>query len=313
MRKNLQDFAPDSSKLANPVSNLHRLRMKNQLLSLALAVSLTGSVVAEDALGIATNFDQQKIAALKTYLEKNPEAGDKDRALSMMIDAHLGLGDFTPVPDLLIQRYDGQAKGEEANLDVIIGEIVQPMVESGIVSNQRDKAKAFLTKFKADFATHPAGGRIAQVVDQIGADLFLPGVGDEMKIAFTALDGKEIDLAKMTDKVVLVDFWATWCGPCVAEMPNVVAAYAKYKEKGFEVIGISLDEDKGALEKFIADNKMPWPQYFDGKRWENELAQHFGISGIPATFLVGKGGKIVASNLRGPALDEEIEKALGGE
>ncbi len=113
----------------------------------------------------------------------------------------------------------------------------------------------------------------------------------------------------MQDKVILVDFWATWCGPCVAEMPNVIAAY-DYHDKGFEVVGISLDEDKAAVEKFVSDNKMPWPQYFDGKGWENELAQQFGIKGIPATFLVGKGGKIIASNLRGTDLETAIEKAL---
>jgi thiol-disulfide isomerase/thioredoxin len=271
--------------------------MKSTLLSLSLLATLAGSAFAETALEIASGFDQQKITALKAYLEKNPAAEDKDRALSMIVGA----------------RYDAQGKGAEADLDLIIGEILQPMVESSIVSNQRDKAKAFITKFKADFASHPAGDQISQVVDQIGADLFLPGVGDEMKIAFTDLAGKEVDLAKMTDKVVLVDFWATWCGPCVAEMPNVIAAYDKYKAKGFEVIGISLDEDKAAVEKFVADNKMTWSQYFDGKGWENELAQHFGISGIPATFLVGKGGKIIASNLRGEDLEAAIEKALGGE
>jgi peroxiredoxin len=96
-------------------------------------------------------------------------------------------------------------------------------------------------------------------------------------------------------------------------MPNVTAAYETYKDKGFEVVGISLDEDKAAVGKFIADNKMPWPQFVDGKGWENELAQRFGIRSIPATFLVGKGGRIVASNLRGPDLEAAIEKALAGE
>ena len=287
--------------------------MKRTLLSLSLLATLSGSALAETALEIATGFDQQKITALKAYLEKNPTAADKDRALSMIVTAHLGMGDFAPVPDLLTQRYEAREKGTEADLDLIIGEILQPMVESSIVSKQRDKAKAFITKFKADFASHPAAEQILQVVDQIGAELFLPGVGDEMEIAFTDLAGKEVNLAKMTDKVVLVDFWATWCGPCVAEMPNVIAAYDKYKAKGFEVIGVSLDEDKAALEKFVVDNKMTWSQYFDGKGWENELAQHFGISGIPATFLIGKGGKIIASNLRGEDLEAAIEKALGGE
>ena len=132
-----------------------------------------------------------------------------------------------------------------------------------------------------------------------------------MDIAFTAMDGTEVDLSKMTDKVVLVDFWATWCGPCVGELPNVISAYEKYHDKGFEIIGISLDQDKGALEGFVKQRKMTWPQYFDGKGWENDLAKEFGIRGIPATFLIGKDGKIVVTDLRGDMLEQQLGKLLG--
>ena len=81
----------------------------------------------------------------------------------------------------------------------------------------------------------------------------------------------------------------------------------------FDVVGVSLDDNADSLKKFVTDNGMNWPQYFDGKGWENEIAQRFGIRTIPATFLIGKGGKVVASNLRGSALEEAIEAELGGE
>jgi len=284
--------------------------MKTTLLSLSLLATLSGVLRAETVQEIASGFDKQKIAAIQVYLGKNPEATDIDQALSILVQTHQGMGEFAPIPDLLTKRYEAQGKGPEVDPALIINEIVRPFIEASVVSNQRDKAKAFLTKVKADLANHPEGGQVAQFLDQLGSELYLPNVGDEMKIAFTDLKGAEIDLEKMKDKVVLVDFWATWCGPCVAEMPNVVTAYEKYHGKGFEVVGISLDEDKAAVEKFVVDNKMPWSQYFDGKGWENELAQRFGISGIPATFLVGKGGKIVASNLHGPELEKAIEEAL---
>jgi peroxiredoxin len=90
----------------------------------------------------------------------------------------------------------------------------------------------------------------------------------------------------------------------------LLEAYEKYHDKGFEVIGISLDDNQDTLAQFVKNNEMPWPQYFDGKVWGNEIAQRYGIGQLPATFLVGKGGKIVASNLRGTALDEAIEKEL---
>jgi len=286
--------------------------MKKTFASLVV-LSVLSSAHAQKALEIATGFENQKVAALQIYLTENPEAIDKDQALALLVGANTTIGKFEPIPDLLTRRYEAQLKGLEADLQVIVQEIARPLIEASIVSNQRDKAKAFITRVKADLANHPQSAQVGQFLDQVGGDLYLPGVGDEMKIAFTDLKGVEVDLEKMKDKVILVDFWATWCGPCVAEMPNVIAAYEAYKEKGFEVVGISLDEDKAAVEKFITDNKMPWPQYVDGKGGENELAQRFGIRSIPATFLVGKGGKIIASNLRGPALEAEIEKALGGE
>jgi peroxiredoxin len=90
-------------------------------------------------------------------------------------------------------------------------------------------------------------------------------VGKPVEIRFTALDGRDVDLAKLKGKVVLIEYWSTSCGPCIGEMPAVKAAYSKFHERGFEVIGISLDDKETALRKFIADKKLPWPQHFDGK------------------------------------------------
>ena len=111
--------------------------------------------------------------------------------------------------------------------------------------------------------------------------------------------------------VVLVDFWATWCGPCVAELPNVLEAYRKYHDRGFQIIGISLDKDLNALTAFIKGHDMSWPQYFDGKGWENKLAARYGIRSIPTTFLLDGKGRIVARDLRGNALPAELAKLLG--
>jgi thiol-disulfide isomerase/thioredoxin len=117
-----------------------------------------------------------------------------------------------------------------------------------------------------------------------------------MALTFTALDGKVIDLAKLRGKVVLIDFWATWCGPCVAGMPEEVAVYQKYHRQGFEIIGISLDQDKTALQSFITQYKMPWPEYFDGKGWDNEISSRFDIGAIPAMWLIGRDGKLAVQS-----------------
>jgi len=137
---------------------------------------------------------------------------------------------------------------------------------------------------------------------------------DDMKakpldIKYTAIDGREVDLSKLRGKVVLVDFWATWCPPCREEVPNVVAAYKKYHDQGFEVVGISLDQDKDALQSFVKDKGMAWPQYFDGKEWENEISSRFGIDAIPAMWLLDKKGMLVTTDAS-TDLDAGIAKLL---
>src|SRR6266496_1271680 len=129
---------------------------------------------------------------------------------------------------------------------------------------------------------------------------------------FTEKDvtGKPLSVSNYQGKVVLIDFWATWCGPCVAELPNVLKAYEKHHSKGFEIIGISLDQDEAKLTKFTKQKNMGWQQFFDGKGWGNKLASKYGINSIPATFLLDGEGKIIARNLRGDALEEAVAKAL---
>ena len=124
-------------------------------------------------------------------------------------------------------------------------------------------------------------------------------------------NGKNIKLSSLKGKVVLIDFWASWCGPCRMEMPNVVAAYKKYKDRGFTVYSVSLDKTKDAWVNSIKALGMPWEaQVSDLKFWNSAAAATYNVQGIPAAFLIDRDGKIVATNLRGVALDEKIAEIL---
>ncbi|HTX88369.1 MAG TPA: TlpA disulfide reductase family protein [Bacteroidales bacterium] len=123
--------------------------------------------------------------------------------------------------------------------------------------------------------------------------------------------GKPITLSSFRGKVILVDFWASWCGPCRAENPNVVKAYHAYKDKGFDVLGVSLDTDHGKWTKAINKDGLVWNQVSDLKGWFNLVAKQYGIMSIPSNFLLDKDQKIIARDLRGDALDKKLAEVLG--
>jgi peroxiredoxin len=124
------------------------------------------------------------------------------------------------------------------------------------------------------------------------------------------LAGKPLSVASEKGRIVLIDFWATWCDPCVAELPNVLEVYEKNHDKGFDIIGVSLDTDKEQLTGFMKKRNLTWPQYFDDEGGENKLAVKYGVNTIPATYLLGRDGKIIGKNLRGEALDSAVTAAL---
>lgn len=182
------------------------------------------------------------------------------------------------------------------------------------VFENNEKGIALLKDVKKDFPE----SNIAKNIDQAIASIEQQAAAEKILAVgqpFPAFDekdlnGQSLSPANFKGKVVLIDFWATWCGPCVAELPNVLAAYEKFHGKGFEIIGISLDQSRDALTTFIKEKNMPWAQYFDGLGWKNKLGEQFGIHSIPATYLLDRDGKIVAKGLRGPDLASKLAELL---
>jgi peroxiredoxin len=177
--------------------------------------------------------------------------------------------------------------------------VLRAMVEN----SAPDKARPLLQEM--------ANGAAPAKIKTAALDLLqkMKALGQPVALQFTAVDGRSVDLAKLKGKVVLVDFWATWCGPCVGEVPNVKKTYDQFHGKGFEIVGISLDKEKDKLTQFTAEHKMEWPQFFDGLFWQNKYARQFGIESIPTMWLIDKKGNLRNMNAR-EDLNGGVQKLL---
>ncbi len=179
---------------------------------------------------------------------------------------------------------------------------IKLLLASQLQSTNPEKAK----KIEAEVARDKDGQVAAQAAAQAKKNELL---NHPLPIKFTAVDGREVDLTKMPGKVILVDFWATWCGPCMQGVPEVVEVFKKYHDKGFEIVGISLDKDKEKLLAVTKAEGMTWPQYFDGRGWQNEISTAYGIDSIPQMWLVNKKGNLVSLNAR-QDLEGQVQKLL---
>jgi len=217
--------------------------------------------------------------------------------------------------DALLAKYKDQKTDEVAQIL-----LMKAMLYLQVFENV-EKGTALVNQLKAEFPETSQGKRAGDIVASLKQQQEMKKTQEEAELKLAVgkvfpdfdekdLAGKQLSVGSYKGKVVLVDFWATWCGPCVGELPNVLKTYEKYHPKGFEIVGISLDSDKTKLTSFMEAKKMTWQQYFDGKGWGNKLAGKYGVSSIPATFLLDREGKIIAKNMRGEALETEVAKLL---
>ncbi len=174
----------------------------------------------------------------------------------------------------------------------------EPMVS--LMQTAYDKLKVTMPTSKY---TKELEGEIQSV-----APLEIGGLAPEIKLK--SPDGKEVKLSSLRGKVVLIDFWASWCGPCRRENPNVVRVYNKYKSKGFEILGVSLDDDAAKWQGAIAKDGLTWKQVSDLKGWQSSAAQTYQVNSIPFTVLLDKNGRIIAKGLRGQELEEKLAELL---
>ena len=184
-----------------------------------------------------------------------------------------------------IQAYPQDARGGHLLL----------MVARGRLKTAEEK-KAILGRIIADYP----GSQPARMAE--GSIRRIDSLGQPFALTFSdAIHGNTVTMKALQGKVVVIDFWATWCGPCIAEMPKMKELYAKYKDQGVEFIGVSLDlpgEGLAKLKKYVEANEMHWPQYYQGKGWDSEFSQSWGINSIPALFIVDADGNLHSTEAR---------------
>jgi peroxiredoxin len=255
------------------------------------------SLLLSSLNGIAADADpiRTELQALITKINAKLTAGQKTEA-----DLAPELKEF----DALLAKHKSEKTDEVAEVLFMKADLYQEVFKDS------KKADGLMSQLQKDFPDTEAAKRAKQIqeVNKVRANLTegtkFPDFSEK------DLEGKPLSVANYKGKVVLVDFWATWCPPCRAELPNVIKTYEANHKAGFEIIGISLDQDKQKLATFIKDKNMTWAQYFDGKGWQNVLAQKYGVQSIPATYLLDRQGVIIGKDLRGVELEQAVTKAL---
>ena len=283
-------------------------------------------------------YNDANLAKIAAFLEKHPEGPEREKVLYLRAYSIWSLRRYEEAPQayaaLLAEfpktKFKRLARIREAAAYLFSGQSDKalPRLQS-LQEDHPDKPEIYARELAYALSRCGKQKEALRFMDAVEAEMafggkerLLPRIKthfDKIRLigkplqAFSVKDhrtGETISPTTLKGKVVLIDFWATWCGPCLAELPHVAKAHRELSEKGFVVFGVALDEDQAKMERMIAQRNMDWLHHFDGKKWKNELAVAFDVHSIPASLMIDRAGVVRAVNLRGKEVAALASKLL---
>lgn len=256
-----------------------------------------------NCLGQATNSTASGFPELVHKIQAKIAAGKTNAA-----DFQGDLGEF----NRLLARQNGARTEAAAQILFMKGMLYIEIL------HQDDQGRALLEQVKNDYTNTSFAKQAEENLSTLAQEEAVQKIQAALAVgtplpdfAEKDLAGKPISVGALKGKVVLLDFWATWCPFCQLELPNLIDLYQQHQAEGFAVLGISLDDNRAKLQSFLKQTDgMTWPEYFDGRHWNNKLALKYGVDELPFTILVGPDGKIIGKSLQGAALSKAVTAAL---
>ena len=309
------------------------------VIGLVVPAARAGEPAATSVAEIQARHDRAFMREISNYLKRNPKADDRDQAYAALFNkaiehdwfgeaeeqgqAYLKSDPDGPVKalaqiiltmarahagqyDEALKRFRDLMHGVgQSDQEEFASSFAENLANSAITAGEFETAREVYSALLSKFADSP---NLKQKVQ--GELKRLDKVGKPSPpIASEDIKGRPFRLADYRGKFVLVDFWATWCAPCIAELPRLQAAYRTYHGAGFEIVGVSLDESKTAVVDFAKARNIPWPQLHNASG-SNDIVEAFGVSSIPATYLIDPKGTIVRLDLRGKPLDDTLKRLI---
>lgn len=271
------------------------------IFSLMIAIAAVLLATAPAVYGQDTATETNGLTVLMAKVRVDLKAGKRTEA---------ELADDLNQFDVLLAAENGQRTELAANIILAKGMLYSE------VFDDPERARTYVMAVKNNYANTMIAGKLDPLLlmlDQQAETKKARAVAGVPFADFKVTDvaGQPLSVSRYKGRVVLVDFWSTGNDVCQIELPNILATYAKYHDQGFEIIGVSQDDDQAKLLKYVKNQNMPWPEYFDSQSGTNKLAVKYGVNALPANFLIDAGGNVIATNLWGPNLSLAVAKALG--